>query len=157
MADEAGLKQRINDDMKAAMKSGDTLRRDTLRMLGAAIEQNHDEKGIIWPASIAPFQVHLCPLYREGTQVAEEAENLYRALTAAGLEVLIDDREESPGVKFNDAGLLGMPVRVTVSPRSLEKNSIEVKRRPVKEFDLLPLEEAVDAVKKMVEEEVGAS
>jgi len=113
------------------------------RLLAAVIEQNHDDKGIIWPPAIAPYQVHICPLYREGSGVAEAADKLYADLTAEGIEVLLDDRAESPGVKFNDADLLGIPLRVTVSPRSLEKNSVEVKQRSEKESRLLPLNDAV--------------
>ncbi|MDD5127525.1 MAG: proline--tRNA ligase [Dehalococcoidales bacterium] len=120
------------------------------RLLAAAIEQNHDDKGIIWPMPIAPYQIYLCPLYREGTKVAETAEKLYADLTAAGLEVLFDDRQESPGVKFNDADLLGIPVRITVSPRTLEKNSVEVKLRREKQASLMSLEEALIKIKELV-------
>ncbi len=120
------------------------------RLLAAVVEHYHDDKGIIWPLSVAPYQVYLCPLYREGTSVAEVADKLYDELQAAGLEVLFDDREESPGVKFNDADLLGIPLRVTVSPRNLEKNSVEVKWRAEKEAMLVPVAEAVDKMKKLV-------
>ncbi len=111
------------------------------RLLAAAIEQNHDDKGIIWPVPIAPYQVHLCALYRDGSNVAQAAEKLYAELEAAGLEVLFDDRKESPGVKFNDADLLGMPVRITISARTLEKASVELKRRTEKKAELVPLAE----------------
>lgn len=117
------------------------------RLMAAVIEQNHDEKGIIWPVSIAPYQLYLCPLYKENTKVAEVAEKLYAELEAEGLEVLFDDRQESPGVKFNDADLLGIPIRLTVSPRTLEKNSVELKRRAEKESELVPLGEAVKRLK----------
>jgi prolyl-tRNA synthetase len=120
------------------------------RLLAAAVEQNHDDKGIIWPAAIAPYQVYICPLYREGAPVEETAEKLYSELTAAGIEVLIDDRAESPGVKFNDADLYGIPVRVTVSPRSLEKDSVEVKLRSEKDARLIPLDDAVPGIKELV-------
>ncbi|MFC1949650.1 proline--tRNA ligase [Chloroflexota bacterium] len=120
------------------------------RLLAAVIEQNHDNKGIIWPLAIAPCQVYLCPLYSENSPVAEAAEKLYSEFTTAGLEVLFDDREESPGVKFNDADLLGIPFRVTVSPRTLEKDSVELKKRSKKETQLVPLEEAVSKLKEMV-------
>jgi len=119
------------------------------RLLAAAVEQNHDEKGIIWPATIAPFQVYLCPLYREGTKVSEVAEKLYRELEAAGIEVLFDDRNESPGVKFNDADLYGIPLRVTVSPRTLEKNSVELKKRTEKASELVPLDGIVAKMKEL--------
>ena len=120
------------------------------RLMAAAIEQNHDDKGIIWPLTIAPYQVYLCPLHLENPEVADAANRLYETLTANGLEVLLDDRDESPGVKFNDADLLGIPIRVTISPRSLEKNSAEIKQRSQKETRLLLLEETVDRLKEMV-------
>ena len=121
------------------------------RLLAAAIEQNHDDKGIIWPVPIAPYHVYLCPLYREGSQVADTAGKLYNEMQAAGLEVLFDDREESPGVKFNDADLLGMPFRVTVSPRTLEKDSVELKKRSEKESELVPLDGIVEKLKRLLE------
>ncbi len=99
---------------------------------------------------IAPYHIYLCPLYREGSQVSEVAEKLYAELEAEGLEVLFDDRQESPGIKFNDADLLGIPVRITVSPRTLEKNSVELKKRAEKEFELMPLEGIVARVKGLV-------
>ncbi len=120
------------------------------RLMAAAIEQNHDDKGIIWPLTIPPYQIYLIPLYREDTKVSEISENLYAELTNAGLEVLFDDREESPGVKFNDADLLGIPLRITVSPRTLEKNSIELKWRSEKESCLLPLEDSVKSIKNLL-------
>jgi prolyl-tRNA synthetase len=120
------------------------------RLLAAVIEHNHDDKGIIWPVSIAPYHVYLCALYREGSKVAEVAEKLYEELESAGLEVLFDDREESPGVKFNDADLLGIPFRVTVSPRTLEKNGVEFKLRTKKELEIVPLREMAAKLKKLV-------
>jgi len=109
------------------------------RLLATAIEQNHDNKGITWSMSIAPYHIYLCPLYLENPQVATTVENIYAELETQGLEVLLDDRKESPGVKFNDADLLGIPIRVTVSPRTLEKDSAEVKLRSKKESELVPL------------------
>jgi prolyl-tRNA synthetase len=126
------------------------------RLLASAIEQHHDDKGIIWPMPIAPYQIYLCPLYRDGTKVAEITEKINDDLEATGLEVLFDDRQESPGVKFNDADLLGMPLRVTISPRTLEKQSVEVKWRAEKESKLLPIEGIADALKKMISEKSGA-
>jgi len=120
------------------------------RLLAAAVEQNHDDKGIIWPLAITPYQIYLCPLYLENPEVSDAANRLYDTLTANGLEVLLDDRDESPGVKFNDADLLGIPIRVTISPRSLEKNSIEVKKRSEKEAYLVHLDETIDRLKGMV-------
>ncbi len=118
------------------------------RLLAAAVEQNHDDKGIIWPMPIAPYHIYLCPLYSAGNpRIAEVAENLYAELKSKGVEVLFDDREESPGVKFNDADLLGIPIRVTISRRTLEKNSVELKRRMEKESQLAPLESLAEKLK----------
>jgi len=120
------------------------------RLLAAAIEQNHDDKGIIWPLPIAPYHIYLCSLYLESSKVSEVAENLYAELKAEGLEVLFDDRKESPGVKFNDADLLGIPIRVTISPRTLETNSVEIKRRSEKESQLLPLEGIAERLNELI-------
>ncbi len=120
------------------------------RLLASAIEQNHDDKGIIWTLAIAPYHIYLCPLYLENPQVAATAENLYADLEAQGLEVLLDDRKESPGVKFNDADLLGIPIRVTISPRTLKTNSVEIKRRSEKESQLLPLEGIAERLKELI-------
>jgi len=120
------------------------------RLLAAAIEQNHDDNGIIWPMSIAPYHIYLCPLYLENQKVEATAEKLYAELEAQGLEVLFDDRRESPGVKFNDADLLGIPIRVTISPRTLEKNSVEIKRRSEKEAELVPLKGIAGKLKELI-------
>ena len=122
------------------------------RLMAAAIEQNHDDKGIIWPLPIAPYQVYLCPLYREDTNVSEVTEKLYSELESEGIEVLFDDRHESPGVKFNDADLLGIPIRVTISPRTLEKASVEIKLRSEKDSALVPLAEVAARIKKIIKE-----
>lgn len=121
------------------------------RLMAAVIELHHDDKGIIWPVSIAPYHVYICPLPREGTPVSGEAEKLYAELTAAGIEVLLDDREDSPGVKFNDADLMGIPLRVTVSPRTLEKNSVELKKRSENESEIVPLDEIIEKLKGLIE------
>jgi len=120
------------------------------RLLAAAIEQNHDDKGIIWSLPIAPYHIYLCPLYMENPQVATTAENLYAEFEAQGLEVLFDDRKESPGVKFNDADLLGIPIRVTISPRTLGKNSVEIKWRSEKESQLVPLDGITERLKELI-------
>ena len=125
------------------------------RLLAAAIEQHHDDKGIIWPMPIAPYQVYLCPLFRDGTKVEETAQKIYEELEAAGLDVLFDDRRESPGIKFNDADLLGIPMRITISPRTLEKHSVEVKWRAEKESKLLPIEEITAVIKQMVSDRLS--
>ncbi|MBI4216211.1 MAG: proline--tRNA ligase [Chloroflexi bacterium] len=99
------------------------------RLLAAAVEQNHDGAGIIWPSPIAPYQVHLVGLGMDKGEVAASAAELYSRLQAGGFEVLFDDRLESPGVKFNDADLLGLPVRLTISARTIKAQGAELKRR----------------------------
>ncbi|MEX0682035.1 MAG: proline--tRNA ligase [Dehalococcoidia bacterium] len=117
------------------------------RLVAAIIEENHDESGIIWPPELAPYDVHVVALKTDEAAVREAAETLVRDLEAAGLQVLYDDRDESPGVKFNDADLLGMPVRATVSPRNLEKGSVELRRRAGGENELVALDTAVDEIR----------
>jgi prolyl-tRNA synthetase len=121
------------------------------RLLAAAIEQNHDEKGIVFPPAIAPYQVHLVALNVEDTAVAQAAEDLYQRIEQAGLEVLYDDRQETAGVKFNDADLLGFPVRIVVSPRNLRQGSAEVKQRRESQAQLVALEEVVEVAKGLLE------
>ena len=116
------------------------------RLLAAAVEQNHDERGIIWPESIAPFQVHLIGLGLDNAEVAAQSEKIYNDLTAAGVEVLFDDRFESAGVKFTDADLIGIPLRVTVSPRTLSKASVEVKPRKSPDTRLVPIGDVVQEI-----------
>ena len=100
------------------------------RIVAAAIEQNHDERGIIWPAPIAPFQVVLVPLnLQKSARVRELTDQLYAEFTAAGIEVLYDDRDARPGVKFADAELLGIPHRLVVAERGLEAGKLEYRGR----------------------------
>jgi prolyl-tRNA synthetase len=120
------------------------------RLLAATIEQNHDDKGIIWPLSIAPYQVYLCPLRLENQDVAEAAEKVYQDLRNQNIEVLYDDRDDSPGVKFNDADLLGIPLRLTVSPRTLKSQSIELKWRKEKQTELLSLKAIAPKIDKLL-------
>ena len=99
------------------------------RAVQTIIETNHDERGIVWPMSVAPFEVHVIGVPMKDPVVAEAAERLVSELGASGVEVLFDDREESAGVKFADADLIGIPLRVTVSTRGLKAGTVEVKRR----------------------------
>jgi prolyl-tRNA synthetase len=114
------------------------------RIVAAAIEQNHDERGIIWPDPIAPFQVVLVPLgMQKSARVREVADRLYAELTAAGIEVLYDDRDARPGVKFADAELLGIPHRVVVGERGLEAGKLEYRNRRDTESQEFPLDDAL--------------
>jgi prolyl-tRNA synthetase len=114
------------------------------RLLACIAEEHHDAHGLIWPISVAPYTVHLVMLSGKGgsdTQAA--AETLYMTLDAAGIETLFDDRQESPGVKFNDADLIGLPLRLTVSERSLKNGGVEFKRRDQDEKQVWPLAEVM--------------
>lgn len=114
------------------------------RLLGAAIEQNHDDKGIIWPDSIAPFTVVVCPVgYGKSAEVREVAEKLYEDLKAAGVDVLIDDRDERPGVMFADWELIGVPHRVTIGDRALKNGQVEYVHRRGLEAQAVPVGEAL--------------
>ncbi|MCA9900510.1 MAG: proline--tRNA ligase [Ardenticatenaceae bacterium] len=110
------------------------------RLMATVVELHHDEYGIIWPDSVAPYQIHLMHLGK-GDDVREAADQLYTNLTRAGFEVLYDDRELSAGVKFNDADLIGIPWRVAVGGRGLKEGKVEVKRRSEKERMDVPLSE----------------
>ncbi len=111
------------------------------RILAASVELHHDDDGILWPMSIAPFQVALLPLQPNDPQVKETTEKLYQQLTAAGVEVLLDDRDERPGVKFKDADLIGLPVRVAVGKKALAQGKVEWKKRDSKEIELKSLDD----------------
>jgi prolyl-tRNA synthetase len=114
------------------------------RIVAAAIEQNHDERGIIWPDPIAPFQVVLVAVgLQKSTRVREVADRLYAELTAAGIEVLYDDRDARPGVKFADAELLGIPHRITVGERGLEAGKLEYRNRRDTDSQEFALENAL--------------
>jgi prolyl-tRNA synthetase len=113
------------------------------RLLACVAEEHHDEAGLRWPVSIAPYHVHLVALSgRGGTQALEAAERLYQELQVAGVEVLYDDRDETPGVKFNDADLIGLPLRITASERALQQGGVEFKRRDQPEKTIIPLSKA---------------
>jgi prolyl-tRNA synthetase len=120
------------------------------RLLAAAIEQNHDDKGIMWPMPIAPYDVFLCALGMDDPEVRDLAEELYESLQRTGVQVLLDDRIESPGVKFNDADLLGMPIRLVVSRRGLKTGSVEIKQRNEGEAQMIPSGDAVTRVRAMI-------
>ena len=120
------------------------------RLLAAAVEHSHDERGMVLDPAIAPYDVHLVALNVRNEEVAEAAEAMYRDLRAAGLEALYDDREDSAGVKLNDADLLGLPVRVVVSPRNLKRGEVEVKRRSAPEAAMVPGDELVRAVRELL-------
>ena len=113
------------------------------RIAAAAVEQRHDDLGIVWPPALAPFQLHLLPVNMRDQKMAELAETLYAQLQREGIETLYDDRDERAGVKFKDADLLGLPLRLTVGTRVLREGTIDLKMRKTGEEIQIPLSEAV--------------
>ena len=121
------------------------------RLLAAAIEQNHDDRGIVFPAPIAPYQVHLVGLNLTDAAVAAAADGLYQQLWAAGIETLYDDRpDQAAGVKLNDADLLGLPLRLVVSPRNLRNNAVELKARKETEARMVAMDEVLAAIRPVL-------
>ncbi|HWP35697.1 MAG TPA: proline--tRNA ligase [Thermodesulfobacteriota bacterium] len=126
------------------------------RTMAAAIEQNHDKDGIIWPVPIAPYQVIVLPLNMQDPAQVREAEALYAALGQAGWEVLLDDRDERPGAKFKDADLIGIPLRLVVSDKTLRQGAAELKVRRSGEVRLVPLEAVPAEVARLLGPPPGA-
>ena len=126
------------------------------RIVAAAIEQGHDANGIIFPLAIAPFSLAVLPMSASGP-AWDEAQRLYQELTAAGLDVLIDDRDLRPGVKFKDGDLLGIPYRLVVGEKGLKAGQVEFKHRASGQVEMLPLNEAVAYVVNLVRDHGGQS
>jgi prolyl-tRNA synthetase len=122
------------------------------RTAAAAIEQNHDENGIIWPRAIAPYQVLITPISNKDEDLMAVAEKTYVQLCELGVETLLDDRDERPGVKFKDGDLIGIPIRVTVGSRGLKQGKLEVRIRRSGETHEVPLDEATDRIVEMLKE-----
>jgi prolyl-tRNA synthetase len=121
------------------------------RIAAAAVEQRHDADGIVWPWAIAPFQVHVVPVAVKDAAQMAAAEEIYRDLGAAGFEVLMDDREERAGVKFKDADLLGIPIRVTVGNALAKEGIVEVRQRATRIDRRVPRSEVVAAIREMAQ------
>jgi len=122
------------------------------RTLAAAVEQNHDDKGIVWPLPLAPYEVVLVALNADRPEILQAAGDLYEELRTAGVDVLFDDRPERPGVKFNDMDLLGIPVRVVVGKRGIENSEVELSLRRDGETRATPIAEMVEAVRGMLDD-----
>jgi prolyl-tRNA synthetase len=122
------------------------------RTVAAAIEQNHDQHGILFPISIAPFEIAVLPLQMHEKEVVEASEKIYKLCSAEGLDILLDDRDLRPGVKFKDADLMGTPLRITVGERTLKQGMVELKLRSERDSTLVPVADAPSAVKAKVKE-----
>jgi prolyl-tRNA synthetase len=119
------------------------------RLMGVITEKYADDRGLVWPASVAPFSLHLLSLSKDKASESHKlAESLYTTLTERGVEVLFDDREASPGEKFADSDLLGIPMRVVVSDKSIEKGGVEIKERTVEEGHIVSVEELLSTYQK---------
>ncbi len=121
------------------------------RLLAAAVEVNHDDRGMTLPRAIAPYEVCLVGLNLEDEAVRTSADDLYERLLADGLEVMYDDRDEPPGVKFNDADLIGLPLRAVVSRRSLKAGGVEIKMRNAQSSEVAPLDQAPEAIRQALQ------
>lgn len=123
------------------------------RTVAASIEQNHDEQGIIWPMPIAPYHVIITPVNMNDKPLADAAAVLYRKLSERGVEVILDDRDERAGVKFADADLIGLPLRVTIGPKKLAEGKVEVRERRSGGVSVVPLAEAPDYIVAFIDRE----
>ncbi len=117
----------------------------------AALERYCDDKGIIWPKNIAPYLVQLIPLKMDSPEQVKAADKIYEDLREAGIEVLYDDRNDRPGVKFNDADLIGLPIRITIGDKSLKDNKVELKARSEADMELVDLDKVLEAVQRLAE------
>jgi prolyl-tRNA synthetase len=124
------------------------------RTVAAAIEQSYDQNGIVFPMPIAPFRVLILPVNIKIEFLKEAAEELYQTLSEKGIEVLYDDREETPGVKFKDADLIGIPLRVTLGEKNLKKGLVEIKRRRTGEIFLVKKEEVFSKIEELIDQEM---
>jgi len=120
------------------------------RMLAAAVEAYHDDFGMVLPSAIAPYDIYLAGLNLEDADISDKAEMLYESLQDAGFDVLFDDRDAPPGVKFKDADLMGIPVRVVISSRSMGNGGVEVKARAEKESEIVSEPDVIEAVRKLL-------
>ncbi|MEA1960025.1 MAG: proline--tRNA ligase [Bacillota bacterium] len=121
------------------------------RTMAAAVEQNYDENGIIWPLPIAPYQVIIVPVNVTKEEQMSVAEELYQEFLAKGVEVILDDRDERAGVKFKDADLIGIPLRINIGPKSLKENKVEMKKRNESETELIAVEDVVKTVMEFLQ------
>ena len=122
------------------------------RSMAAVLEQSHDEYGPIWPMSIAPYQLEICAIQIDKEPVKEASEKLYQEFLNAGIDVLFDDRGEKPGFMFSDADLLGIPLRIVISPKTLADNEVEFKVRGEKDSSRLPLDGLTKLIKSKIQD-----
>ncbi len=143
----------LNENGKAQPMSMGCYGIGITRIVAAAIEQNHDDRGILWPRAMAPFQVALVPINMDKSEVVTQAtESLYDRLRSAGFDVFMDDRKERPGVKFAEMELIGIPVRVTLGERSIAAGSVEIQLRTESSAQDVPLDDAATHIANLLAE-----
>lgn len=125
------------------------------RAFASIVEEKADDKGIIWPMTIAPWQVHFCPIRIDDENVAAVSEELYKKMEKAGIEVLFDDRNVSAGVKLTDSELMGMPIRVVISPKTMANSQAEVTIRETDERLYIPINDLISELKMLIEDEIN--
>ena len=122
------------------------------RTVAASIEQNHDDNGIIWPMPIAPFQAIILSLNMKNTDVVNTSENIYQTLRGSGIEVLLDERDERPGIKFKDADLIGMPIHIIIGEKNLKEGKAEIKIRKSNKRIIVPVSDMEKQVRELIKE-----
>lgn len=144
----------LNDNGKAVNPLMGCYGLGVTRVIAAAIEQHHDDRGILWPTAMAPFTIALIPMkYEQSDAVKVKTDELYDAFKNAGIDVLLDDRNERPGVKFADTDLIGIPHRIVISDRGLENNQLEYKARSESDAVMIAQEEAIDLLLRKLDDE----
>ncbi len=123
------------------------------RIIAALIETCHDDNGIVWPVALAPYEVLLVPLKASDEQMMSVAEQLHDDLSAAGVEVLLDDRDARAGVKFKDADLIGIPLRVVIGQRGLNKGQLEIKWRWADKPEMIGIDGAAEPLAELIRQE----
>lgn len=118
--------------------------------MAASVEQNHDERGIIWPKALAPYHVVLIPVNIKNEAILEIAEDLYKSLLKENIEVVLDDTEDRAGVKFANADLIGYPLKVVIGTKSVEERTVDFKIRATGEEVVVPIKEALGKIKRIL-------
>jgi len=125
------------------------------RTVAAGIEQNYDENGIVWPMPLAPYHVIITPVNVNQKDIMDTAENLYNSILAEGIDVIFDDRDERAGVKFKDADMIGIPLRITIGQKNLAQGNVEMRIRKTGETQLYPLQDIIQKIKEFVQRELN--
>ncbi len=124
------------------------------RLIATIIEKHYDEKGIIWPFEVAPFHIEILPLQTQDKNIMGVANEIYKGLLSKGLEVLLDDRDETTGVKFNDADLIGIPWGVIIGPKNLKEGKVEIKNRKTGQINVIPKENLLETIENLIPKRV---